>query len=56
MGYKISIIVPCCCFIVMLIALFMFVLGVVLSTLQEKDRRDFEIKLVQAGWLKTRRR
>ena len=40
------------CGIVMVVALLMFVSGVILSTLREKDRRDFEIKLVQADWMK----
>ena len=42
------------CGIVMVVALLMFVSGVILSTLREKDRRDFEIKLVQADWMKKR--
>ena len=42
------------CGIVMVVALLMFVSGVILSTLREKDRRDFEIKLVQAAWMKKR--
>ena len=40
------------CGIVMIASLLMFVSGVILSTLREKDRRDFEIKLVQADWMK----
>ena len=44
------------CGIVMVVALLMFVSGVILSTLRDKDRRDFEFMLVQAGWMKTRRR
>ena len=42
------------CGIVMVVALLMFVSGVILSTLREKDRRDFEFKLVQAAWMKKR--
>lgn len=42
------------CGIVMVVALLMFVAGVILSTLREKDRRDFEFKLVQAAWMKKR--
>ena len=42
------------CGIVMVVALLMFVAGVILSTLRQKDRRDFEIKLVQADWMKKR--
>jgi hypothetical protein len=33
----------------------MFVSGVILSTLRDKDRRDFEFMLVQADWMKKRR-
>lgn len=42
------------CGIVMVVALLMFVAGVILSTLRQKDRRDFEFKLVQAAWMKKR--
>lgn len=42
------------CGIVMVIALLMFVAGVILSTLREKDRRDFEFKLVQVADMKRR--
>jgi len=40
------------CGIVMVVSLLMFIAGVVLSTLREKDRRDFEFKLVQAAEMK----
>ena len=43
------------CGIVMVVALLMFVSGVILSTLRDKDRRDFEFMLVQADWMKKRR-
>ena len=43
------------CGIVMVVALLMFVSGVILSTLRQKDRRDFEFKLVQAYWMKNRK-
>ena len=42
------------CGIVMVMALLMFIAGVVLSTLRQKDRRDFEFKLVVAEWMKKR--
>ena len=42
------------CGIVMVVALLMFVSGVILSTLRDKDRRDFEFMLVQAAWMKKR--
>ena len=42
------------CGIVMLVALLMFVAGVILSTLRQQDRRDFEFKLVQVAWMKKR--
>ena len=42
------------CGIVMVVALLMFVSGVILSTLRDKDRRDFEFMLVQADWMKKR--
>ena len=42
------------CGIVMVMALLLFIAGVVLSTLRQKDRRDFEFKLVQAEWMKNR--
>ena len=42
------------CGIVMVVALLMFVSGVILSTLREKDRRDIEIKLVMVNWMKKR--
>ena len=42
------------CGIVMVVALLMFIAGVILSTLRQKDRRDFEFKLVQADWMKKR--
>ena len=42
------------CGIVMLEALLMFVAGVILSTLRQQDRRDFEFKLVQVAWMKKR--
>ena len=42
------------CGIVMVMALLMFIAGVVLSTLRQKDRRDFEFKLVIAEWIKKR--
>ena len=40
------------CGIVMVVALLMFIAGVILSTLRQKDRRDFEFKLIQADWMK----
>ena len=40
--------------IVMVVALLMFIAGVILSTLRQKDRRDFEFKLIQADWMKKR--
>jgi uncharacterized membrane protein len=43
------------CGIVMVVALLLFVSGVILSTLRQKDRRDFEFKLVQAYWMKNRK-
>ena len=42
------------CGIVMVVALLMFIAGVILSTLRQNDRRDFEFKLVQADWMKKR--
>jgi hypothetical protein len=42
------------CGIVMVVALLMFVAGVILSTLRQKDRRDFEFQLVQADWMRKR--
>ena len=42
------------CGIVMVVALLMFIAGVILSTLRQNDRRDFEFKLVQADWMKNR--
>ena len=42
------------CGIVMVVALLMFVSGVILSTLRQKDHRDFEFNLVQADWMKKR--
>ena len=42
------------CGIVMVVALLMFIAGVILSTLRQKDRRDFEFKLIQADWMKKR--
>lgn len=42
------------CGIVMMVALLMFVAGVILSTLRQQDRRDFEFKLVQVAWMKKR--
>ena len=43
------------CGITMVVALLLFVSGVILSTLRQKDRRDFEFKLVQAYWMKNRK-
>ena len=43
------------CGIVMVVALLLFVSGVILSTLRQKDRRDFEFNLVQAHWMKNRK-
>ena len=43
------------CGITMVVALLMFVSGVILSTLRQKDRRDFEFNLVQAHWMKNRK-
>ena len=40
------------CGIVMVVALLMFIAGVILSTLRQKDRRDFEFKLIEADWMK----
>ena len=42
------------CGIVMVIALLMFVAGVILSTLREKDRRDFEFKMIVVADMKRR--
>lgn len=42
------------CGIVMVVALLMFVSGVILSMLRQKDRRDFEFNLLQATWMKKR--
>lgn len=42
------------CGIVMVMALLMFIAGVVLSTLRQKDRRDFEFKMVVAEWMKNK--
>ena len=42
------------CGIVMVMALLLFIAGVVISTLRQKDRRDFEFKLVQTEWMKNR--
>ena len=42
------------CGLVMVMALLLFIAGVVLSTLREKDRRDFEFKLVAARWMRKR--
>ena len=43
------------CGITMVVALLLFVSGVILSTLRQKDRRDFEFNLVQAHWMKNRK-
>ena len=40
------------CGIVMVVALLMFISGIVLNTLLEKDRRDFEFKMVVAEGMK----
>ena len=40
------------CGIVMVVALLMFISGIVLNTLLEKDRRDFEFKMVVAETMK----
>ena len=40
------------CGIVMVIALLMFIAGVILSSLREKDKRDFEFRLIQAVEMK----
>ena len=42
------------CGIVMVVALLMFIAGVILSTLHQNDRINFEFKLVQADWMKKR--
>ncbi len=46
------------CGLLMVIALLMFVAGVILASLREKDRQDFEFKLIQAAhmhdWLRRR--
>ena len=42
------------CGIVMVMALLMFIAGVVLSTLRQKDRRDFEFKLAATEWMRKR--
>ena len=42
------------CGITMVVALLMFVSGVILSTLRQKDRRDFEFNLVRVDWMKKR--
>lgn len=42
------------CGIVMVMALLLFIAGVILSTLREKDRRDFEFKLVVVEDMKKR--
>ena len=43
------------CGIVMVMALLLFIAGVILGTLREKDRRDFEFKLVQVADMKKTR-
>ena len=40
------------CGIVMVVSLLLFIAGVILDTLREKDKRDFELRLVQAVWMK----
>lgn len=40
------------CGIVMVMALLLFVPGVILASLRDKDKRDFEFKLVQADEMK----
>lgn len=39
--------IACC--VTMLAALLLFISGLILSTLQEKDKRDFEFELQQVG-------
>ena len=39
--------IACC--VTMLAALLLFIAGLILSTLQEKDKRDFEFELQQVG-------
>jgi hypothetical protein len=40
------------CGIVMVMALLLFIAGAILNTLRDQNKRDFEFKLVQAGWMK----